>query len=354
MNKFFVCSVAGAALVLTGCQSEVMDRRSYVPAPKQETAVENLEKAPEAKAPEAKPEAAPVPVPVEPPAFQPMTGVKSSGGVDSAPRSKVVKAGKGQSAALAGGTYVVRSGDTLGKIARKCNISLSALMEANHLDQNSARKIRVGQKLVLPGKGAQNSGKKAVAAKTGKKGSAAAVSSAAAAADGFYVVKPGDNPYTICRKLKVRRSDLLKANNLSEEAARKLRVGQKLVIPGKTASAAADKAAAPAVPAEAAPAAPEIPAEAPSVPTEAAPTAPTAAAPAEAAPAAAPAAAAPAAEEAAANLGNYEMTVVEDQQIKAADFAARHGISVEELRKLNPGMKDEVFTSGQMLFVPKK
>src|SRR5438132_4949670 len=47
-----------------------------------------------------------------------------------------------------------------------------------------------------------------------------------------YVVKKGDNPVTIARKLKVPYEDLIALNHI--EDARKLRIGQKLLIPKTT------------------------------------------------------------------------------------------------------------------------
>lgn len=47
-----------------------------------------------------------------------------------------------------------------------------------------------------------------------------------------YVVKKGDNPVTIAKKLKVPYDDLMALNHI--EHPRKLRIGQKLLIPGTT------------------------------------------------------------------------------------------------------------------------
>src|SRR5690349_19337207 len=44
-----------------------------------------------------------------------------------------------------------------------------------------------------------------------------------------YVVKKGDNPVTIARKLKVSYNDLISLNHI--EDARKLRIGEKLLVP---------------------------------------------------------------------------------------------------------------------------
>jgi LysM repeat protein len=53
-----------------------------------------------------------------------------------------------------------------------------------------------------------------------------------------YVVKKGDNPVTIARKLKVPYDDLIALNHI--EDARKLRIGQKLLIPKTTKGKAAN------------------------------------------------------------------------------------------------------------------
>lgn len=51
-----------------------------------------------------------------------------------------------------------------------------------------------------------------------------------------YVVKKGDNPVTIARKLKVSYSDLIALNHI--EDARKLHIGQKLLVPDTVISKA--------------------------------------------------------------------------------------------------------------------
>src|SRR6266550_3735009 len=57
-----------------------------------------------------------------------------------------------------------------------------------------------------------------------------------------YVVKKGDNPVTIARKLKVPYNDLIALNHI--EDARKLRIGQKLLIPKATKSKTTNEKAA--------------------------------------------------------------------------------------------------------------
>ena len=53
-----------------------------------------------------------------------------------------------------------------------------------------------------------------------------------------YVVKKGDNPVTIAKKLKVPYDDLMALNHI--EDPRKLRIGQKLLIPKTTKPKATD------------------------------------------------------------------------------------------------------------------
>jgi LysM repeat protein len=46
----------------------------------------------------------------------------------------------------------------------------------------------------------------------------------------YYIVKSGDNPWTIARKFHIKFEDLLRLNNLDQEKAKNLKIGQKLRI----------------------------------------------------------------------------------------------------------------------------
>jgi LysM repeat protein len=46
----------------------------------------------------------------------------------------------------------------------------------------------------------------------------------------YYIVKEGDNPWKIAKKFNIKFEELLERNNLDEEKARNLKVGQKLRI----------------------------------------------------------------------------------------------------------------------------
>jgi membrane-bound lytic murein transglycosylase D len=64
------------------------------------------------------------------------------------PGQRLVLRGSGAPSTGSGGTYVVRRGDTLGKIAQSNGVSLNRLTSANGLSQRST--IYPGQKLVIP------------------------------------------------------------------------------------------------------------------------------------------------------------------------------------------------------------
>jgi membrane-bound lytic murein transglycosylase D len=64
------------------------------------------------------------------------------------PGQTLILRGSGAAASASGGTYVVRRGDTLGKIAQNQGISLNRLMSANGLSRRST--IHPGQRLVIP------------------------------------------------------------------------------------------------------------------------------------------------------------------------------------------------------------
>ena len=232
MRKIHFLAVAGAAVVLTGCSTPITNNKPVIHAPELDPV------APAPAATDIQPGQQPAVMPPPPtPVFEPMTNVTSSGGVDSdrgitRPRKKTPRSGKKGAVVTGknGNIYIVKSGDTPERIARRLRIRLSALMDANNLDQASARRLQIGQKLLIP-TGA------AVKGRTSGKAVRKSSAPAAVSADGIYVVKSGDTPERIARRLRVRLSDLLTANNLDQASARRLQIGQKLNIPqnGKAA-----------------------------------------------------------------------------------------------------------------------
>ena len=112
------------------------------------------------------------------------------------------------SAKASGGTYTVKKGDSLWKIARANGCTVQALADANGLNANGV--LQVGTKLKIPG------------------GSSSASSSKTSAASGStYTVKKGDSYYTIGKKLGVNYLKLMKANGGDD----KLKPGQVITIP---------------------------------------------------------------------------------------------------------------------------
>ncbi len=126
---------------------------------------------------------------------------------------RVVASNKTQSRTVASNTssrtryYTIKSGDSLSKIAVKYNTTTTALMKANRL--SSAEKIRIGQKLTIPGKGTST---RAVAQR-GKKRT--------------HVVKYGDTVGAIAQKYNMSTKQLLKMN---KKKSANIREGEKLLV----------------------------------------------------------------------------------------------------------------------------
>jgi membrane-bound lytic murein transglycosylase D len=133
-------------------------------------------------------------------------------------------------------SHTVAKGETFGSIAAKYGVSPQELMAANNM--RSAKDLLVGKRLTVPGKAA----KAAPAAPQ----VAAALPQAAPAASAGYSVKAGDTLHSIARANGLDPRQLMAANNGKD----KLRVGDRLNLPGKAAPAApAQVASAPTPPA---------------------------------------------------------------------------------------------------------
>ncbi len=109
-------------------------------------------------------------------------------------------------------SITVKAGDALEKIAKIHNVSVKELMEINHLE---GTKLQIGQTLYIPSIANQM----VLQNKTQEY-----------AHEKFYVVKNGDNPWTIASKNHIKIEELLRLNNLNEEKARRLKPGDRLRI----------------------------------------------------------------------------------------------------------------------------
>ena len=360
--------IAGFAIT-GGCKGpEVFAERHYIPveggaAP---TGAAAVEAKPDVKADAVKPD-------VKQDAVKPLPDM---------PVEKPVAPVKHAKAIAAGSSYTVQSGDTLGKIAKKAGVSVSALAAANNMTVQ--KPLKIGQTLTVPGGSAvaastseetkkpvhkkKTEAKKdaAATAKTGKdvkkddtakkddtKAEATKDAAAASADSSSYTVKHGENIWTIAKKLKVKATDLAKANNISTKAT--LKTGQKLVVPGAakketaTAEAATDSKKADAATDDILKnvsdptAKPVDPTAKPVDSTTAAPAADAKAAPGAAT--AAPAAA-------VAPIGKTD-TVEVSKDIEIGKFAQQYGIKVDDIKKLNTDLpKDGILKAGKIIIIP--
>ena len=340
MRKKDIFAIAGAGLLLVGCTDSIMGDHRYQTIP-----VDNIpygDTAPEKTVvpqstettvtPSGDNTTQNIPAPVQTVSqrkYEPMTDAVSSGGVDSAPRKRTKKGSAKTTVApvtAEKGVHIIQRGETPGFIAKKYKVRLSALMTANNLTEESAKKLRIGQKLVIPADAAAKTSTRSAVSNKSKKSDSSA--SAATVENGKYRVQSGDTPEHIARKLKVKLSELLKVNNLDEASARKLQIGQQLIIPGASATGNAgavndvktvDKKTTVSQP----------------------DTAP-----------AADAATPPPVSQQTAEMEQELLEVTEDTTLAA--LAVKYGVTEAVLREINGGITDEVIRQGALIVVPKK
>ncbi|HEX2100174.1 MAG TPA: LysM peptidoglycan-binding domain-containing protein [Candidatus Synoicihabitans sp.] len=134
--------------------------------------------------------------------------------------------------------YVVRSGDTLGAIARRHRTTVAAIKAMNNLRGDM---VRIGDLLLIPA--SQPAATAAPAASsstpTANPSTPAPTPALARGANGTmkHVVAPGETLGSIARRYGTTVGDIGAANNIPDPT--KIRPGQELVIPGAAAPAAA-------------------------------------------------------------------------------------------------------------------
>lgn len=106
----------------------------------------------------------------------------------------------------------VQKGDVLSKIAKRYNVKVEDIILLNKLE---TAKLKIGQILKIPA--------------TTQSAKIQTQSSQKADSE-FYIVQSGDSPWKIAKKCHIKTEDLLRLNNLDEEKARNLKIGQKLRI----------------------------------------------------------------------------------------------------------------------------
>lgn len=120
------------------------------------------------------------------------------------------------------GDYKVKSGDTLGAIAKRFGTSIAAIQSANNLKSSQ---LRIGQSLSIPGQAPMSSpyalqAEQEIAQRNQKNTGT------------YYTIQSGDSFWTIAKKHGTSVNNLLKWNDLPSNA--KLKPGQKLLVVNKT------------------------------------------------------------------------------------------------------------------------
>lgn len=163
--------------------------------------------------------------------------IKLSGSATSpAPAAPAVAPAASAAPATGGGSYTVKSGDTLGAIAARHNVSLSDIFSWNGLNMRSVIypgqkvKVRAGEAAAPAAPALQPASAPAAPA------APAPASPAPAAPTGSYTIKAGDTLSAIASRHGVRLSDILAANQLKMTTV--IFPGNKLVIPGASGQAA--------------------------------------------------------------------------------------------------------------------
>ena len=124
-------------------------------------------------------------------------------------------------------THVVKRGQNLTVIARRYDVTVSAIVRANEI--SNASRIYAGQRLAIPGAPPSAAPK--------------AIKASKPAASATHKVARGENLTTIARAYGISVSALVKANEITNPS--RIYAGQRLTIPGKPAAPKESKVAAP-------------------------------------------------------------------------------------------------------------
>ncbi len=127
--------------------------------------------------------------------------------------------------------YVVQKGDSLSKIASKKSTTVAQIKALNNLKNDN---IILGQKLTLP-----KSGATAPASETTSK-TVAASTTTAGANETIHEVKSGETLGGIAKKYGTSVAKISERNSITDP--RKLRLGQKIIVPSAKTSTVADAA----------------------------------------------------------------------------------------------------------------
>ncbi|CUI16246.1 putative muramidase [Candidatus Protochlamydia naegleriophila] len=121
----------------------------------------------------------------------------------------------------------VKKGDMLEKIARANGTTVEAIKKANQM-QNE--RLSIGQVLKIPVKKEKTVVAAAQAPIQAKKQAEAKTSESSSAEAVYYVIKSGDNPWKVAKQFNVKYDDILRLNQLDEEKARNLKIGDRIRV----------------------------------------------------------------------------------------------------------------------------
>ncbi|MEA2836054.1 MAG: hypothetical protein QOD89_604 [Bradyrhizobium sp.] len=155
-----------------------------------------------------------------PPSRQP---IETTGTV--APRSIAATRAPGREA---GTTIIVGTSDTLETLSRRYNVTSAAILQAN--GYKGPRALQPGQQLIIPHQSAT------VAAPASAAPKAAVAAAPVSAPPSVHVVNRGDTLLSIAHRNRIPVAELAKVNSLDPNA--RLKLGQKITVPGAKSAAA--------------------------------------------------------------------------------------------------------------------
>lgn len=149
---------------------------------------------------------------------------KTSPAKERAAEAKARKQERQAASEKVSGHHTVKKGETLGSIAAKYGVGVDDLVKANKGVKSKRSSVHAGQRLTIPAANAPEPEKTSTKA-SAKKEKAAQDHTAT------YTVHKHDTPSSVARKFHISRKEL---SRLNPDMGKKLRSGQKLVVPGKS------------------------------------------------------------------------------------------------------------------------
>lgn len=123
---------------------------------------------------------------------------------------------------------IVKKGDSLDRIARANGTSVQSIRALNGLKNDH---LKIGQILnVDVGSAKKNADQRTVTQNPPQQAPRRPVSAVAQADAVYYILKSGDSPWKVAKQFHVNMDDLLRLNQLDEEKARNLKVGDRLRV----------------------------------------------------------------------------------------------------------------------------